>query len=211
VDSLNVFKSPFLAEYGRFTAGVVAVETRRGGDKWKFDINDPLPEFRFRSWNLHGLRNATPRLNFGGPLVANRLYFSQAFEYELKKLPVRDLPFPRSEKKQQSWNSFTQLDYILSSGNIMTATLHVAPQNISFAGLGFFNPQPVAPNFGVHDYQGTVGDRMGIGGGVLENTVSVSHFSAAVSPQGNGDMILTPGGNRGNYFARQNRSPSRLE
>jgi outer membrane receptor protein involved in Fe transport len=32
VETISVFKTPFLAQYGRFTAGVVAVETRRGGD-----------------------------------------------------------------------------------------------------------------------------------------------------------------------------------
>ena len=31
VESLNVYQTPFLSEFGRFTAGVVSVETRRGG------------------------------------------------------------------------------------------------------------------------------------------------------------------------------------
>src|SRR5262249_4362327 len=34
VVAFNVYKSPFLAEFGRFTSGVVAVETRGGGDTW---------------------------------------------------------------------------------------------------------------------------------------------------------------------------------
>src|SRR5262249_28046613 len=46
VEALNVYQTPYLAEYGRFTAGLVSVETRRGGDHWKWEINDPLPEFR---------------------------------------------------------------------------------------------------------------------------------------------------------------------
>jgi hypothetical protein len=64
VDVLNVYQTAYLAEYGRFTAGLVSVETKRGGDKWKWEINDPLPEFRIRSFHLRGLKTATPRLNF---------------------------------------------------------------------------------------------------------------------------------------------------
>ena len=67
VQNLNFYQTSFLAEYGRFTAGLASVETRRGGDKWKWELNDPLPEFNIRSWHLRGLRTATPRVNFEGP------------------------------------------------------------------------------------------------------------------------------------------------
>ena len=43
VDSVHVLMSPYLAQYGRFTAGVVTAETRSGGNKWHYDLNDPLP------------------------------------------------------------------------------------------------------------------------------------------------------------------------
>lgn len=35
IETANVLTPPFLAQYDRFTQGVVAVETRRGGDKWR--------------------------------------------------------------------------------------------------------------------------------------------------------------------------------
>ena len=43
VQTVNVYQTAFLAEYGRFTAGLVSVETKRGGDKWKWELNDPVP------------------------------------------------------------------------------------------------------------------------------------------------------------------------
>ena len=49
IESVTVLTTPFLAQYGRFTAGVIAVETRRGGEKWHYDLNDPFPDFRIRS------------------------------------------------------------------------------------------------------------------------------------------------------------------
>src|SRR5205814_1843784 len=83
VETISVFKTPYLAQYGRFTAGVVSVETRRGGDKWDFEINDPLPEFRIWSGQLRGVREASPRLIFNGPLIKDKLYFSEGVEYDL--------------------------------------------------------------------------------------------------------------------------------
>ena len=51
---------PYLAQYGKFTAGVVSAETRRGGDKWDYSLNDPFPDFRIRSGHLEGVVDAAP-------------------------------------------------------------------------------------------------------------------------------------------------------
>jgi hypothetical protein len=211
VQTIEVFKTPYIAQFGRFTAGVVSVETRRGGDKWNFEINDPLPEFRIRSGHLRGLREASPRVTFNGPLIAEKFYFSEGLEYDLQKRPDRTLPFPFNESKTQSVNSFTQLDYLLSPVNTLTGTFHVAPRQMQFVNLNFFNPQAVTPTFSAHDYTGTVTDRWTIGSSLLESTLAIKRFSGNVWGQGEEDMILTPTGNLGNYFSSQNRRASRAE
>jgi len=211
VQTIEVFKTPYLAQFGRFTAGVVSVETKRGGDKWNFELNDPLPEFRIFSGHLRGLREASPRLTFNGPLIANKFYFSEGLEYDLQKRPDRTLPFPFNESKQESVNSFTQLDYVLSASNTITGTFHLAPRQMEFVNLDFFNPQPVTPTFNAHDYTGTAIDRWTIGNSLLESTIAVKSFTGDVWGQGTQDMLLTPTGNRGNYFSQQHRRASRAE
>ena len=156
VETLNVFQTPFLAEYGRFTAGLVSVETRRGGDKWKWELNDPLPEFFIRSWRLRGLRDATPRLNFEGPLVPGKLYFSEGLEYEVRKTPVFTLPFPYNLKRKQGINSFAQFDWVTSDKNLLTLTVHVAPQRLEHVNMDYFNPEPTTPDAGTHNYTATI-------------------------------------------------------
>ena len=211
VETINVFKTPYLAQFGRFTAGVVSVETRRGGDKWHFELNDPLPEYRIRSGHLRGIREASPRVVFNGPLIKDKFFFSEGIEYDLKKEPVKTLPFPFNESKQESVNSFTQLDYILSPLHTLTGTFHVAPRHMSFVNLSFFNPQEVTPTFSAHDYTGTVIDRLTIGSNLLESTVAFKRFNGNVWGQGAQDMVLTPEGNTGNYFSQQDRRASRIE
>ena len=211
VETLNVFQTPFLAQYGRFTSGLVSVETRRGGEKWKFDVNDPFPDFRFRSWRLRGIRDATPRLNFAGPLIKEKLYFSEGVEYTVRKTPVITLPFPFNERKEEGFNSFSQLDYILSQRQLVTATFHVAPQKRDFVNLNYFNPEAVTPSTNSSNYTGTIADKLSVKAGLLENTVSVSNYSANVWPRGNSDMVITPLGNTGSYFGQQDRGASRIE
>ena len=209
VEVLNVYQTAYLAEYGRFTAGLVSVETKRGGDKWKWELNDPLPEFRIRSHHLRGLKTATPRINFEGPLIRNKLFFMEGFEYSKRKTAVYTLPFPFNQKLSQGLNSFSQFDWIASANHLVTATVHVAPQRQSGLNMDFFNPRETTPDSSTHNYTGTAIDRLTLLGGLLETRFSVTRFDAAVWGLGQKPLTITPAGNSGNYFANQNRSASR--
>jgi len=211
VETADVLSTPFLAEFGHFTSGVVAVQTRRGGESWHAELNDPLPEFRFRSWHMRGLRDFTPRVLSSGPVIKDRLYFSSAIQYSMHKIPERTLPFPFNESKQESINSLTQFDYIVSARQVVTGTFHFSPQHVNFVNPEYFNPQAVTPSYAQHNYVATLGDRLGVGGGTLDSTVSIQRFDAMVGSQGGADMILTPIGNRGNYFSTQTREAGRVQ
>jgi Carboxypeptidase regulatory-like domain len=211
VQTMNVLTSPFLAEYGGFTSSVVAVETRRGGDKWHFELNDPLPEFRFRSWHMVGMKSVTPRINFGGPLLSSRLHLVESIQYEMRSTEIITLPFPNNQQRREGYNSFTALDYIINSSHMLTATIHVANQHTRFANMDAFNPELVTPNAATSTYAVALSDRISIGGAVLESPLAATSFRAGVWPQGTLDMILNPSGNQGNYFSQQSRTASRLE
>ena len=209
VETIQVFQTPFLAEYGKFSAGLVSVETKRGGDKWKWELNDPFPEFRIRSWHLRGLRDATPRINFEGPLIPGKLYFTEGAEYELRKTAIYTLPFPKNQKKQEGTNTFSQLDWVKSPTHLITATVHIAPQRLEFVNLNYFNPQPTTPDAGTHNYTGTIADHLTWHGGLLDNMLSLTRFDANVWAKGTADLIITPSGNSGNYSANQKRDAMR--
>jgi hypothetical protein len=211
VRTISVYKTPYLAQYGRFTAGVVSVETKRGGDKWNFELNDPFPEFRYLDGGLRGLREATPRLVFNGPLIKNKLYISEGTEYAIKKRPVQTLEYPNKETKSEYVNSFTQLDYIVNDLHQLTATFHFAPRKDEFVNLDFFNRRPVTPNWKGRDFTGTLIDRYTFGTSLLESGVSVKSYTIDVWGQGRAEMNVSPVGNTGNYFSEQNRDATRAE
>ncbi len=211
VRTMNVLSSPFLAEYGGFTADVVSVETRKGGDKWSFELNDPLPEFRWRSWHMVGLRSSTPRFSIGGPLIKNKLSILESIQYDMRESPVITLPFPNNETRREGYNSLTALDYTINGSNLLTGTFHMADQHTRFANLDFFDPQPVSPNTADSSYSGNVTEHASFRGTLLDSALSATVFRDGVWPQGDQPMILTPSLNGGNYFSQQSRNSSRLE
>jgi hypothetical protein len=211
VETMNVLTTPFLAQYGRFTQSVVAVETRRGGDKWHADLNDPFPDFRIRSYHMIGVRNETPRFVFGGPVIHQKLYFITALQYFLDKAQNQTLPFPHNISKTERLNSFTQLDYLLSPRQIVNATFHANSQHTNVVNPDYFNPEEVTANYAQHNYVSTLAHHFGIIGGTIDSTYSVQRFDVKVGAQGTGEMFLTPLGGRGNYFGPQARKASRQE
>ncbi len=210
VRTVQVAEMPYLAQYGKFTAGVVSAETRRGGDKWDYSLNDPFPDFRIRSGHLQGVVDASPRFNLSGPLLKNKLYFVEGFQYLFNNQEVRTLPYPENLTRSTAYNSFTQLDAILSSKQTLTASLHFAPHSLQYAGLDYFNPQPVTPDASFHESTATLTHRWQIGDSLLQSTFAGTGISSAVSPQGNASMVLTPLGNQGNYFSYNSRNATRF-
>src|ERR1035437_3138315 len=94
VESVQGFRHPYSADFGQFTGGLTDIQTRGGGDKWHYEINDFLPDLRFHNGRIFGIADDTPHLNFNGPLIKDTLFISQSVGYGIQKNPVRGLPFP---------------------------------------------------------------------------------------------------------------------
>ncbi len=211
VRTISVSEMPYLAQYGKFTAGVIVAETRQGSDKWEYSLNDPLPDFRIRSGHLQGVRDMSPRLNLSGPLIRNKLYIMEGGEFLLDKREVRTLWWPHNETKSQAINSFTQVDWITSPKQTLTASFHIAPQSLRNVGLNFFNQQPVTPNADFQQFTASLLDRLQLGQGLLRSTFAVTRVGSEVYPQGSGSMTLSPGGNAGSYYNRETRLATRFQ
>ena len=110
--------------------------------------------FRIRSGHLEGLRDASPRLNFSGPLIRNHLYFAEGSEYLIDKAEVRTLPFPVNESRSNAFNSFSQFDAPVGANNSVTATLHFAPHTAHYVNLKRrcrpFETDGISPTYAIH-------------------------------------------------------------
>ena len=165
---MDVLTTPFLAQYELHRGRGGGGNTRRGGDSLHAELNDPFPDFRWRSWHMRGIQDSTPRFLFSGPLKHQRLYFLTAVQYEVSKTLQRTLPFPFNESKRESINGLAQFDYVVSAKQSLTGTMHVTSQHTDFVNPDYFNPEPVTPTYAQHNYIAILSDRLGVGEGTVE-------------------------------------------
>ncbi|MCS6883907.1 MAG: TonB-dependent receptor [Acidobacteriota bacterium] len=212
IDSVSVYTNPYLPEYGKFIGGVTKVETKRGGERWKFELNDFFPEPRIRNGRLFGFANVSPRLHIEGPLLREKVYLSQGLEYGIDKKPVRGLAAPNNEIRKEFGRSFTQLDYIVGLRQTLTATLNLALRRTNNYGLDFFNPQQAAPNQRTSDIVAAIIHRYTTeGGGLIETTFQYKRLGSRIFGDGNAPMKILPSGRDGNYYRSEKRLTDRLQ
>ena len=213
IESVQVITNPYAAEYGNFTAGITAVETRGGADKWEFQVQNFFPRVRRRDGHVVGIESFTPRLAIAAPLLKKKVNLFQSFEYRFVRTPIESLPPLKRDTGLESFNSFTRMDWEIDSKNHLAATFSLFPQKLSFVGLNTFNPQEVTPDFRQRGFFVAVNERMVINGSsLLESTFSVKEFDAEIYPSsGNGTMNFAPDRNSGSFFNRQDRRSRRYE
>ncbi len=208
VESVRVLSNPFSAEYGGFASGVVEVNTRGGTDVWKWLFEDPVPRLRWIDGRTHGIESASPHLVFAGPVKQNRLYLFQSTSYNYDTTRVPSLPDPDNVRVEESINSHTQVDWIPSRNQRLTAVLTIDPQETNFATIDTFNPQPATADYRQRGFFASGTHQWFLpGGGFVQSLFSAKRLDAHVHPayEGAGVMVLFPERNSGPYFDRQDR------
>jgi hypothetical protein len=208
--AVHVEENPYSAEFGRFTGGATSLETKTGGDKFKFTAARFFPAFR----NIIGgkVDSFRPRVTFSGPLIRKRLSFLQSFEYRFTRVRVPSLSAPRDDSTIEAFESFTQFDLNVNKRNTLKFVGALFPERMRFVGLNTFNPQPTTPNtkqrgelFSISE-QAIFQDES-----FLSSLVSYKTFHFLVFAQGQQPLTVLPDGNTGNYFANTNRLSRRLQ
>jgi Carboxypeptidase regulatory-like domain len=201
IESLDVYRSPFRTEYGGFTGGLTTIHTRPPSSEWSLVMRDVNPSIRGKQGHWVGFSRAEPRLYFTGPIWKQKLNFSEAFMYEMRKLPVRGLAWPYDETKTQGFDSFTTFQFIASPHQLLTAHVHLFPLRQQFANLNALLPQSAASDHGQKGYSVEVEHRYELAsGGDFASLFKVLEFNTSAHGQGSQDMLLTPLGTAGNFF-----------
>jgi TonB dependent receptor/Carboxypeptidase regulatory-like domain len=213
VSSVQVVSNPYDPQFGRFTGAVFTVETKTGNyDKFHVAVQNLLPRPRVREGSVAGIGSATPRITFTGPLVRDRIAITQSFEYRFKRTPVNSLPAFQRDTKLESFDSYTQLDAIISPKQTAAVSLAFYPQKLDYFGLNTFLPQPSTPDFHQRGYQIYAQHRYLTGEqGILTSQISYKKFDADVTAQSDEQFRLLPDTTEGGFFSRQARRTSRVE
>ncbi len=68
IESVDVSKAPYNAEYGHFSGGLTTVLTKPPSNKWDFQLFDVVPSFFIEGGHISGVSGNSPRVRFTGPL-----------------------------------------------------------------------------------------------------------------------------------------------
>lgn len=212
IQSIQVYNTPDSAEFGGFSGGLTRIELKSPPQAWSYKVMDFIPAFRAKNGSLLGIANMTPRLEFGGPIVANKYSFFEDMTYEFRRDPVRGLSWPYNETYRRSFNSFTEFQATLSPRHVMNFNANVFPQNLQFININTLVPQSASVDYRRRGVSAGLSDTYQFESGLILNTIlRYTRFDSSTYAQGPADMEITPEGWGGNFFNNWTRKANQFE
>ena len=213
VESVQVISNPYDPQYGKLTGAVTSIGTKTSTfDKFHFSIQNVMPRVRVRDGSILGVGGATPRVTLTGPIIKDRLAFTQSMEYRFIRTPVNSLPSSERDTTMVAVNSYTQFDLNLTSKQTATVSFSLYPQRLQYLGLNTFTPQPSTSDYHQRGYQ-VYGQHRYVTGeeSLLTSQFSYKTFDTDLTPAGEGTYRLLPDTTEGGFFNSQARRSSRAD
>ncbi|MDE3179785.1 MAG: carboxypeptidase regulatory-like domain-containing protein [Acidobacteriota bacterium] len=212
IEELQVYKSPYLAQYGRFSGGLTVIHTKPPLPNWHWEINDIIPDIFIEQGHIQGIAGDAPRFYLTGPLIKDKLNFSESFIYDLNRVFTEGLPWPKNIQRREGVSSFTSFQYVISPQNLLNGNFKLFPARREFDNISSLLPEPASSNYGQRGYSyGGVDRYMRKSGGILTSLVQATEFDTYGHGQGPLPMEITPNGFGGNYFNAYTRFADQLE
>jgi hypothetical protein len=199
VRSLEYSSGRYSPEFGKGSAGVLAIQTEMGDDTLRYDATNFVPGVDTRS-GLH-IGTFAPRFGLFGPIVKGRAWFSESVEGEYSTLVVAGLP--ANEQRTTSYRA----------GDLLRTQVNLTPANILFAsflanawtapetGLGVLDPPETTLGQRSRTWFYSLKDQIYLPHGVLvELGFGEDRVFGRRIPQGHDFYEITPFGHRGNAF-----------
>ena len=213
ISSATVVANPYEAEYGKLTGAVATVDTRVSDfEKLHFTMQNLMVRPRRRDGSFVGIESATPRLTVTGPLIRDRVAFTQSLEYRYVRTPVNSLPPMERDMGLESFDSFTQFDLNLTERQSASITVALYPQKLNYLGLNTFTPQQATPDLHQRgDFLAFSHKLVTQSGGLLASQVSYKTFDGDLKPNSTDPYRLEIETTTGGFFSRQHRETGRFE
>jgi hypothetical protein len=212
IQSIQVFNTPNSVAYGGFSAGLTRIDLRPPSPVWNYKFIDFIPSFRAKNDSLVGLANMTPRFEVGGPLIKDKVNFSEDLSYEFRRDPIHGLTWPFNETYVYAFDSFSNLQWILSPRHLINLNMNIFQSANLYANIDSLIPQSASVNFHRHGVSFGFSDSYQFDSGMLLTTVVRQlEFYSDAHGQGPAPMQINPEGWGGNYFNAWSRNANQVE
>lgn len=209
IDTVTVLPNPYAVEFGRFSSGLVVIQTRRAADKWRIRLNQLDPSFlEARGALIHpvAISSFTPRVETGGPLFGGKLTLEHSMQFQYHAHDVASRPQTELVKAYR-FSSFTRLDGKLSDKHSLVAAGGFFPSVVHDSNLGTFTPPDATVDTHSGVYTGGLTERtLWTNNLFSESTIEINKYTTRVEPQGSARMDLQPENTLGSFFNQQWRN-----
>jgi hypothetical protein len=211
VRGVEVLRDPMAVTYGDLLGGLVSLESRPGGDKFKWGVQGVVPRPRFTTPGFGRIEGIFPRVYVSGSNASQSVRYTAALEYDFERIPVPDVTQGRGpDIVEQSATVFLRVDSRLSERQSLTVEALVFPNSTESHGLSPRRAQTATFDLSSTDVFGGMTHRLIIGdGSVLTTRFGAFTHRTSLDPNGEGTSVLTPDGWTGNWFATAARRATR--
>jgi hypothetical protein len=208
VRSMDFSSGRYSPEFGKGSAGVLAIRTDSGSDAFHYTATDFFPGVnlnegvRFGDWY--------PRVGVSGPIVAGRAWFADNFDSEYNQSVVPGLPTGQNTRTSWAGSNLLHTQVNITPTNILFGDFLFNIENQTHYGLAPLDPVSTTQRTRGREYFGSLKDQIYLGHGALvEFGYAHNYFADIEAPMGNGIYILTPEGRGGSYFVTSTQTAAR--
>jgi len=210
IRSVDISSGRYSPEYGKGSAGVIAIDTQNGTDKFHFSVTNFIPGFSIQQGVRLG--NWYPRFGVTGPILRGKAWFSDMASFEYTQSLVTGLPSNQNTRSGLLASNLLHTQFNLSSSNILFTDFLVNINNQERVGLGPLNPVSTTSSVDTRQYFGSIKDQITFSrGALIDFGYANNQFSVSQTPQGQELYVFSPDGNSGNYFVNGYQTASRNE
>ena len=185
-------------EYAHPGAAVLSFNTPDGDDHWRFNATDFFPGINVQQGVQLG--NYYPRMEFSGPIVNGKLWFSQAFSVQHTLSVMKGLPAGGDTSTVWAGDSLTRLLWHISSRHSLVLSFLYNDADDFNLGLDALHPVSTTLTQHAHQVFGSVKDQYWFHDTLVEFGFAGHDSHDDYQPQGNAPYQLLVDGAAGNYF-----------
>lgn len=208
VQEVTVESGAVRAQYGKGSAGVIAVDMRTGDDRLRYSATNFVPGIE----NNKGFRvgSYNPRFSLSGPVRRGRVWFSDSFWGQYNQTVIRELPPGQDTARSLRYSNYLHVQANLTPRNIASFGFLASLWSANDTGLGALDPAPTTVDRRSRQWFAYGKDQFYFGGGaVLELGFASNRTFLRQIPHGTDLYVYTPWGRSGNYFVRGVQDSSR--
>lgn len=210
ISKIDVLTSRYSAQYGKASAGVLAVETQSADNKFRYSFIDFIPTVQ----NVKGLNfnNWTPRVSFSGPIIKDKLWFYTSHEGEYDLNIVKEQPSGADTNPEWRTDDLLKLQFSPNARNTLNVFGLINTADSDRNGLTAFVPAPTTVDSEQSNFiAGIKDDFLITRNSLLDLGFAEQRFHQSDQPRSTAPFVQTPTVQSGGFFQFDDETSKRTQ